>query len=154
MADRESESSYERQAEVVFNDLKETQRSARASQIEYGKWLVNTLWLMHSGSIVGLLFKAHVGGTPPPYLGAIWWFVAGIVFAFGAGFSAWWNFTFSTLYFHKLADYRMLSAREFWPKPERSRHMLATMWVAIACGVLSLVCLLGGTWAVWHSWKM
>ena len=143
---------YRRSAEVVFHDLKEGQRVARTAQAEYGKWLINTLWLMHSGSIVGLLFKAHAGQSPPPYFSALWWFVAGIVLAFGAGFSAWWNFTFAAAQYEKWADHRMLNDQKYWPKETGSSRSSITLWIAVAFGVLSVGCLLGGAWAVSSSW--
>lgn len=95
---------YNRQAEAAYQIGFELLKSARAAQIEYGRWLVNTLWLMHSGAIVGLVFKAHGGEHPPSYSGALFWFVAGIVSAFIAAFAAWWNFTFAAVLFHSWAD--------------------------------------------------
>lgn len=145
---------YAKHSEAVYKDLKEGERLAKASQVEYGKWLVNTLWLMHSGSIVGLLFRTPIGAGAPPYLGALWWFVAGIVFAFGAGFAAWWNFTFAANTYSTWADYRMLTSPEHWPKAAQPRALQVTMWIAIACGVASVACLLGGAGTVWATWKV
>lgn len=143
---------YSKQAEAAYQLSFELLKSARSAQIEYGRWLVNTLWLMHSGAIVGLLFKAHAGEHPPPYSGALFWFVAGIVSAFVAAFAAWWNFTFAAVLFQTWTDVRMLSDSNYWPQPAKGKAMKATMWIAIAGGVGSLFCLVVGSVAVWRSW--
>ena len=143
---------YAKQAEAAYQLSFELLKSARAAQIEYGRWLVNTLWLMHSGAIVGLLFKAHAGEHPPSYSGALFWFVGGIVSAFVAAFAAWWNFTFAAVLFHRWTDVRMLSDPQYWPQPDKGKAMKATMWIAIAGGIGSLVSLVVGSIAVWRSW--
>jgi hypothetical protein len=143
---------YKKQAEVAYQSNFELLKSARSAQIEYGRWLINTLWLMHSGAIVGLLFKAHAGEHPPPYSGALFWFVAGIVSAFVAAFAAWWNFTFAAVLFHRWADVRMLHDPTHWPAQKPGKGMVVMMWIAIMGGVASLGCLVFGSIAVWRSW--
>ena len=64
-----------RAAQIVFNDIRENQRAARAAQIFFTKWIINALCLMHSGSIVALLLQAHVSGRTAP--ASLWWFVCG-----------------------------------------------------------------------------
>lgn len=59
---------YKRQAEAAYQLSSELLKSARAAQIEYGRGLVNTLWLMPPGTLVGLPFKAHAGEHPHPTL--------------------------------------------------------------------------------------
>jgi hypothetical protein len=143
---------YGKQAEASYQLFLELLRSARSAQIEYGRWLINTLWLMHSGAIVGLLFKAHVGEHPPPYSGALFWFVAGIVWAFVAAFAAWWNFTFAAILFQ-----RWVNVWIHHESPDRSiekpgKGMWVTMWISIVGGIASLGCLVIGSVAVWRSW--
>lgn len=58
----------QRQAEAAYQLSSELLKSARAAQIEYGRGLVNTLWLMQAGTLVGLPFKAHAGEHPHPTL--------------------------------------------------------------------------------------
>ncbi|WP_271588837.1 hypothetical protein [Bradyrhizobium sp. CCBAU 53415] len=110
--------SYKRQAEAAYQLGFELLKTSQATQIEYGRWLVNTLWLMHSGAIVGLLFKAHVATT-------ICGRVIGIVSAFVAAFVAWWNFTFPAVLFQSWADVRMLSDPKYWPAPKKVAAMKA-----------------------------
>lgn len=142
-----------KQAELTYQSILELRKSSYASQAEYGRWMINTLWLMHSGAIVGLLFKAHVGEHPPAYAGSLFWFVVGIVFAFIAAFSAFWNFTFAAQLFHTWADARMLSSLEAWPKAVKMRRFATTLWISMAGGLFSLGCLVLGSYFVMQSWK-
>lgn len=141
---------YKKQAEVAYQSYFELMKSARSAQVEYGRWLINTLWLMHSGAIVGLL--AHAGQHPPTYSGALFWFVAGIVWAFVAAFAAWWNFTFAAVLFQSWADVRMLHNARHWPSKKPGTGMLVTMWIALGGGIASIGCLVAGSIAVWRSW--
>lgn len=143
---------YEKRAQVAYESSFELLKIARSAQVEYGRWLVNTLWLMHSGAIVGLLFKVHVGEHPPSYTAALFWFVAGIVFAFVAAFAAWWNFTFAAVFFQSWADVRMLTDSQYWPTRKSAKSLQVTMWLALAGGIASLGCLVIGSVAVWRSW--
>ncbi len=143
---------YKKQAETAYQQNFELLKSARSAQIEYGRWLINTLWLMHSGAIVGLLFKAHSGEHPPAYASALFWFVVGIVAAFAAGFAAWWNFTFAAVLFQSWADVRMLNDPKYWPVQKSGKGMIVTMWIAILGGLASVGCLVVGSIAVWRSW--
>src|SRR6266436_6113441 len=98
---------YKVVAEATFKQFEDYKSKSYQMQSDYGKWLVSTLFLMHGSAIAGLIFKT--GGTAaPPYLFATFWFVAGIVFALGAGFAAWWNFTFAMQIYAAWAQPQML----------------------------------------------
>jgi hypothetical protein len=144
---------YRKTAELMYARMINAGQRAYAMQAEYGKWLINTLWLMHSGAIVGLLFKATAGNVPPPYLSSVWWFIFGIVFAFGAGFAAWWNFTFAAVQCEKWANFRMFTDREHWPSGPIDRKLMVTLWVSVGCGFASIICLIGGAASVWCTWR-
>lgn len=45
----------------------------------------------------------------------------------------------------------MLSDPQYWPQSDKGKAMKATMWIAIAGGVGSLICLVVGSVAVWRS---
>ena len=137
-----------RAAQIVFNDIRENQRAARAAQIFFTKWIINTLCLMHSGSIVALLLQAHVSGRTAP--ASLWWFVCGIVFVFGAAFAALSNFAFAVDIFERRGRYRVLVDPNLWPAPLRSHRLTLTLAAAVICSVLSLVSLLGGAWAAYR----
>lgn len=148
----EVDEKYKRAAELVYGHNAKMHEFCIKLQAEYGKWLVSSLFVLHGAAIGGLVFKA-AQTSPPAYLLAVWWFVVGLVLALATGFSAWWNFTFLAERYYRWADYRMLTDREFWPKPEEGRGIDATLWVAVTTGVLSVACLLVGAASVACSWK-
>lgn len=139
-------------AEAAFKQLEDMRSKAFMMQADYGKWLISSLFLMHGSAIAGLMFKSG-GATAPPYLFAVAWFVAGLVLALGAGFAAWWNFTFALKHYQIWSKPNMLTNREHWPQKASSKAVTVTLWVAVACGLLSVVCLVGGAihvLCVWH----
>lgn len=116
-------------------------KSAREAQINYGRWIVNTLWLMHSGAIVGFLSKWD-GKSTIPNKAAVSCFVAGIVFAFATASIAWFNFTISDDIFR-----RFTYAGEKWDSTDVSKHwdwLKRTMYAAIGCVLISIMCLIFG----------
>jgi len=118
------------------------------AQVDYGRWIVNTLWLMHSGAIAGLLYKWSGQGVLPHKV-AIGLFVAGILFAFGTAIAAWLNFTVAEDWFR-----RWTYARELWPETDISDHsawLQRTKWVAVVCVGMSLFCLLGAAAVILFS---
>jgi hypothetical protein len=149
----DNNSDYRRSAEVVFVQLRQMQEFSLRMMGEYGRWLISSLLFLHVAALGGLLFKA--GGTaPPPYLHALWWFVAGIVLAFSAGFSAWWNFSYAAEQYHRWADHRMLTDRNYWPSGEDNSGIITfTKRVALGAGVLSILCLVGGAIHVSCTWQ-
>jgi hypothetical protein len=151
MADENED--YRLIAAAAFRQLDDMRSKSFTMQGDYGKWLISSLFLMHGSAIAGLVFKSG-GCSAPPFLSAVAWFVAGIVFALGAGFAAWWNFTFAMKQYDEWATPNMLINRDHWPKPATSKFLIdTTLWIAVVCGVLSVVCLIGGAvhvLCVWH----
>jgi hypothetical protein len=149
MSDDES---YRKQAEIVYLSLKDMQKHATTMQAEYGKWMINTLYLLHGGAIAGLLAKAAPGVTPI-YLSSLWWFVGGIVCSMCAALAAWWNFTFAARIYYQSADYRMLTDKAHWPKIPRSMATRATMILGMLAGLSSIACLVLGAYSVSQVWR-
>jgi hypothetical protein len=119
----------------------ESAKLARTAQVDYGRWIVNTLWLMHSGAIAGLLTKWD-GHSPVPYPTAITFFVAGIVLAFLTASFAWLNFTVSEAWF-KSWTY----AGDKWSFKPVDKHSRWLKWTTFTCVVAvgcSIACLIGG----------
>jgi hypothetical protein len=133
---------YRRSAEAVYTGLKELQGFALKMQGECGRWLIVSLLSLHVAAIGGVLLKTS-GGTPS-ILDSLWWFVAGIILALAAGFSAFWNFFLAASGFDRMADHRMLSDRQYWPTKPLGRWVKLTLWLSVSSGVLSAACLLGG----------
>lgn len=139
-----TEEKPDRIAETLYADMRSQRDSLYVAQREYGKWMINTLYLMHAGAIVGLISKVQAGGPVPAYVYSIAWFIFGIVLAFAAAFSTWWNFTFAAEMYDKNADVHLLTDRQYWPKYEGITRVAVTMWIAIALGLMSLGCLVVG----------
>ena len=148
----EADKDYEKAAELVYEANREMHKFSIEMQGHYGKWLISSLLFLHGAAIGGLLSK-WAKDSPPPFLNALWWFVIGIILALAAGFAAWWNFTFLAQRYWEWADFRMLNDRAFWPKAEQSRAIDGTLWCAVICGVLSVVCLFAGAAFVACSWR-
>lgn len=122
------------------------------AQADYGKWLISSLLLVYGSAIAGLAFKAS-GATAPPYLWAISWFVAGIVLALGAGFSAWWNFSLAARQYDNWANPNMLVNPTNWPTTPTVRGIEVTKWICIACGAFSVACLIIGSINIAWVWR-
>jgi hypothetical protein len=119
----------------------ESSKSARTAQVDYGRWIVNTLWLMHSGAIAGLLAKWNGNGIPPQP-SALKFFVAGIVLAFGTAAAAWLNFSIADVLFRKWTY-----AGDDWHSTDVttcSKWLQRTMYIAIAAVAGSIICLIAG----------
>lgn len=142
---------YKRAAEIVYVQMRQTYEFCLKMQSEYGKWLISTLLLVHGAAIGGLLSKAPA--SAPSYLHALWWFIFGIVLALGSGFAAYWNFTFAGQHYLKNSDYRMLNDRSHWPADNFGKGITTTMWLAMACGIASVVCLIAGAAHVAYTWN-
>ena len=148
----QEDANYRRVAELEFNRLLELHEFSLKMMGEYGRWLISSLLFLHGAAIGGLLFKSGFNQVPP-YLNSRWWFVGGIVLAMGAGFAAWFNFSKAAEIYYLRADYRMLTDRTFWPKAATGASFVTTTkWIAIMCGVFSVVCLIGGAAYVAASW--
>lgn len=134
-----SDEAYKRIAEVTYRDLRNLQEFSLKMQGEYGKWLIASLLFLHGAAIGGLFFRATANSFTAT--GSLWWFVAGIILALGAGFSAFWNFFIAAQAYHEMADPRMLDDPSHWPKGGKAWPIYLTLWLAIVLGVLSALCL-------------
>ncbi len=143
---------YRRIAEAMMKKMMDARAQSFTAQIDYGKWLISSLLLIHGSAIGGLAFKAS-GPAPPPYLFAMIWFVAGIVLALGAGFAAWWNFSIGMQHYDKWANPNMLVNPTSWPAAPAFGGMEATRWASIACGLLSVACLVAGAVHILRVWQ-
>jgi len=127
----------------------ESANSARVAQIEYGRWIVNTLWLMHSGAIAGILSKWDGKGIPPQS-SALLFFVTGIILAFVTASIAWLNFTVADDWFR-----RWTYAGADWSDQKVEKHQVwlrRTMYGAIVAVVGSVLCLVLGALSVLRPW--
>ncbi len=122
----------------------------RKIQSEYSRWLINTLYLLHSGAIVGIISRAPIEKIPQ-YSNSLWWFVCGLALAFLTGLATWSNYE---LYVRAhLEVIKHIRERRWHP----GQRVKAAMWthyttfIALAVGLASFVCLLAGAWSALHT---
>jgi len=143
-------------AAIVYNDLKEFQRTSFSVFAEYGKWLISSLVLIHSGALFGLFSFLDTLASNPAALGAykfpIWCFVAGLFLALVCGFLAWinWGMHFANAQAEARAD--MLWDPDRWVgKPIYVRSLDVTYIGSIVAGVASALCILFGAAMILHG---
>jgi hypothetical protein len=112
-------------------------------QGDYGKWLVASLLLVHGGMFALLAQNDQLASQVLSKI--YWWPVVGIVCALLCGFSAWWNFSFSSmLYAVPKAEMIYLDSQQ----PEFPNWLVtalkATTVVAIVAGIVSVACVFAG----------
>ncbi len=115
----------------------------RKAQAEHSKWLINTLYLLHSGSIAGIITRSPTDKLPL-FVGSLSWFVGGVAFAFLAGLATWTNyFWFNRAYSDLIKSIRLLK----WQAgvlPSSVKFVSWTQWLALSVGSVSFACLLIG----------
>jgi|GEM_PF-4059278 len=115
------------------------------TQAEHGKWLINTLYLLHSGAIVALLSK--VPSDSIAILAApLKWFISGIALAFLAGLATWTNYYWLIKAYSEMIS--TIRSKRWRPGefPSSVQFVSITMWIALTVGLASFFCLLAGAW--------
>jgi hypothetical protein len=138
---------YRRGASSVYASLLHARFAADRMAADYGKWIFQSLLLLHCGAIVGAF--AYMSSVPSQRLQisqAIPCFVAGIVVILLAGFMAWVNWSAIADAFRQQADPWMVEDRSRYPKglPPRTRLVSASLWASVAFGFISGLFLLFG----------
>jgi len=123
----------------------ELYKSVLSTQSAYGRWIFNVLWLVHSGALAGLIAAKATGklGDHTNW-NALGPFVLGIVFAIAASFAMWWSFSYAVKEVHEAIR------QDRWP--EWSNKSMWTYNVAALFGIVSLLCLAGGSYLVADTW--
>jgi hypothetical protein len=115
----------------------------RKTQAEYSKWLINTLYLLHSGSIAGVIYRAP-SDKLVQFIVPLSWFVAGVALGFLAGLATWTNYHWFNIAY---SDMIKLVRRSEWQDgvlPNSVKYVAITQWLALGVGLLSFVCLIVG----------
>lgn len=118
----------------------------RKTQADHSKWLINTLYLLHSGAIAGILSRMPLEKIPL-FVGAIVWFVVGLAFAFLAGLATWANYEF---YIRTYAELIKRIRRNQWKSdelPDISKFVGLSAWLALLIGFVSFICLAIGAFS-------
>ncbi|TIO30413.1 hypothetical protein [Mesorhizobium sp.] len=143
-------------AAIVYNDLKESQRATFQIAADYGRWLIASLLLVHSGALFGLFSLLNSFANQPTslqmYKAPVWCFVAGLLLALASGFCAWINWSMHSFNYRSSARYDMLWDPEKWVDPPHYVTGLdVTNWGSIVCGLLSALCVAGGAALILHG---
>jgi hypothetical protein len=142
-----SNDGYRRGASSVYESLLRARFAADRMAAAYGKWIFQSLLLLHSGAIAGAFaFMASVPSQRLQMSQAVACFVAGIVVVLLAGFAAWVNWSAIADAFRLQADPWMVEDRSRYPKGPlaRTRLVNASLWASVAFGFISGLFLLFG----------
>jgi hypothetical protein len=115
----------------------------RKTQAEHSKWLINTLYLLHSGAIAGILSRMPLEKIPQ-FVGPLKWFASGLALAFLAGLATWSNYELFNLTYSELI--KRIRRSEWVPGelPNSARFVGWTAWIALGVGLASFSCLVIG----------
>ncbi|QUS39543.1 hypothetical protein RPMA_12375 [Tardiphaga alba] len=143
---------YDRISDAVFKKMLDARAAAFNAQVDHGKWLISSLFLIHGSAIAGLVFRSTTAGAPP-YLSAVSWFVAGIILALASGFTTWCNFGIAAQQYDEWADPNVLADVKHWPKaPSRAFSIKFTRFLSLCFGFLSVAALVAGAVHVLKIW--
>lgn len=109
----------------------------RKTQADHSKWLINTLYLLHSGAIAGLLSRLPTERIPQ-FVGSLNWFVIGLAFAFLAGLATWSNYEFYICAYSELI--KRIRRGQWRPGdelPKSAKFVSVTVVIALAFGLLA-----------------
>lgn len=126
---------------------------ARKTQSEYSRWLINTLYLLHSGAIAGILTRVP-SAEVSKFIPALSWFVVGIALAFTAGMAAWTNFHWFIDHYNRVIH---LCRRGEWQPPDSkppSTVYIRSSWkVALGFVICSFCILIVGSFKALRVWS-
>lgn len=140
----DSEEYYQKQARAYFDLSTDMRQKCFDAQMQWGRWVLNSLLLMHSGSILAI---TQVEGKAATLLQAAGiWFVCGIVAVLIAGTCAWINWSANFAVYNLRADPGVLVSRDRWIEEDGKYDGVidSTLFLSIAFGALSVFCLLVG----------
>lgn len=113
------------------------------TQADHSKWLINTLYLLHSGAIAGIISRLPIEKISQ-FASCLTWFAVGLAFAFLAGLATWSNYDlFNRTYLELIRRIRLNEWRS-GEIPNIAKWVGVTAWLALALGLASFGCLLIG----------
>ena len=116
----------------------------RKTQAEHSKWLINTLYLLHSGAIAGILSRMPIERIPQ-FVSSLKWFVIGLALAFLAGLATWSNYDwFIRTYLELIKRIRSGQWKPDDDLPKIAKLVGLTAWIALTVGLASFACLVIG----------
>ncbi|MDX8480451.1 hypothetical protein RFN28_18565 [Mesorhizobium sp. VK24D] len=143
---------------AVYNDLKESQRATFQVAAEWGRWLIGSLVLVHSGALFGMFSllnnatAAQATNALQSFKIPVWCFVFGLLLALVSGLCAWVNWSMHSFNYMAQARYDMLWDPAKWVGDRKYvRGLDVTNIVSIVAGVLSALCIALGAATILHG---
>jgi hypothetical protein len=132
--------SYLMQAAELYRLNVERLKIVQTVQADYGKWLIATLSLIHTGALYAIA-SDHLGSNirnsfvPPLF---------GILLTLTSAFFAWVNFSLGVRLMESWTDPKMLSDDARWPKVEGALKFWipATMALSVGTGIAAGACII------------
>ncbi|HWL06742.1 MAG TPA: hypothetical protein VNQ99_17700 [Xanthobacteraceae bacterium] len=134
-----------------IDHLADLHQQADAAQVAIAKWLINALWLMHAGVIVGVLAKIDAWNLPPSNVPRLWPFVAGILCAFSAGAATWANYSVRTASYLSIRQ-NLISGEILKPESFYRARLRITGAVGLCAAMVSLGFLVIGALTLINGW--
>jgi hypothetical protein len=143
---------YRRQAYEFYNAMRASHDASARLTAEYGKFLIVSLFTIHTGAIVGLLaLVGNSGGSLSivikTVLGPLWFFVIGLSLCMLCAFTTWKNWYYLECQYNELASPKYLNDPNQFPwdqKTSFSCKIEIAYWLSILLGFLSFFCMIGG----------
>lgn len=109
-------------------------------QADYGKWLIATLALIHTGALYAIATGELGKGIPGAYLPSL----AGVILTLISGLFTWANFTLGIRLYENWTNPAMLSNVAYWPvsKGPLRFWIPATMAGALVTGIGAGACII------------
>lgn len=120
------------------------------SHIEYGKWLIATLIVIHGGALVAI---SQVGDNAVEiYSKSGAFFLIGVMSAMAAGFFAWVNFQLADVILSEQADAAMIIDHKYWnPDHKLEPWMTRTLYLSAFFGIFSWLLIGIGAFSVYQT---
>ncbi len=120
----------------VFEESKKQRDNYLGYGVQYGKWVLSSLLLLHGGAFIAI---SQIQGGLEIYFPIIGQYhIAGIIFALLSGFFAYLNFMFLAKWAQRYTSPVMLYRQDGWPKNEDKYDPVnATAWASLSVGLLS-----------------
>lgn len=109
-------------------------------QADYGKWLIATLSLIHSGALYALATSKVDHAQKDAFVP----FLVGLLLALTCGLLTWINYNLQASTYMRWADPRMLANDDHWPRQPAAKGIDFTMWGGIIAGIASALCIAWG----------
>ena len=127
----------------------------RKTQAEHSKWLINTLYLLHSGAIAGILYKVPIERISN-FVGSLTCFATGLALAYLTALATWINYKFYIS--AHIESLKTIRENRWSAETTPTKNIVLTNRtekLALLVGIASFMCLLiGAHLAFWNLYSL